>query len=184
MNNVRIIWIKKLRFNSVACQRFSKLTYRHGHHDLPGSGEWQTDHSSHQISPEQTALCSRSVPVVRDQHTPVLVMKTYSRSPSFTFCHIYRSVLENTLTGKACLGAPLQSSRKALGVINKVVATPAASLKAERRLNLLKPRFVLDLYITVWKLFVGWFNVLLHQCKAPAQPSEWGVARDWEVFPI
>lgn len=41
--------------------------------------------------------------------------------------------LRTPLTGKARLGAPLQSSRKALGVINKVVATPAASQKAEQK---------------------------------------------------
>ncbi|XP_048032766.1 securin [Megalobrama amblycephala] len=41
--------------------------------------------------------------------------------------------LRTPLTGKPRLGAPLQSSRKALGVINKVVATPAASHKAEEK---------------------------------------------------
>ncbi len=48
-------------------------------------------------------------------------------------CHIYRSVLENTPDRKGMSWRPLQSSRKALGVINKVVATPAASLKAEEK---------------------------------------------------
>ncbi|RXN22104.1 gamma-aminobutyric acid receptor subunit pi-like protein [Labeo rohita] len=56
--------------------------------------------------------------------------------------------LRTPLTGKARLGAPLQSSRKALGVINKVVATPAASQKAEQKT---KPEEV--------------------KCKAPAQPA-------------
>uniref|UniRef100_A0A8C1WV19 Securin n=1 Tax=Cyprinus carpio TaxID=7962 RepID=A0A8C1WV19_CYPCA len=41
--------------------------------------------------------------------------------------------LRTPLTGKARLGAPLQSGRKALGVINKVVVTPAASHKAEEK---------------------------------------------------
>jgi len=41
--------------------------------------------------------------------------------------------LRTPLVGKTRLGAPLQSNRKALGVINKVVATPAASLKAEEK---------------------------------------------------
>ncbi|KAK7137987.1 hypothetical protein R3I94_013581 [Phoxinus phoxinus] len=41
--------------------------------------------------------------------------------------------LRTPLTGKTRFGAPLQSSRKALGVLNKVVATPAASHKAEEK---------------------------------------------------
>ncbi|XP_067313604.1 securin isoform X2 [Pseudorasbora parva] len=41
--------------------------------------------------------------------------------------------LRTPLTGKTRLGAHPHSSRKALGVINKVVATPAASLKAEEK---------------------------------------------------
>ncbi len=109
-------------------------SYRHGHHDLPGSGERQTDHSSHQISPEQTALCSRSVPVVRDQHSPVLVMKQKLFTKSLIYvCHIYRSVLENTSDRKGTSWRSSAVQQKALGVINKVVATPAASHKAEEK---------------------------------------------------
>ncbi|XP_051514774.1 securin-like isoform X2 [Myxocyprinus asiaticus] len=39
--------------------------------------------------------------------------------------------LRTPLTSKVHIGAPLQSSRKALGVINKIVATPVVSHKAE-----------------------------------------------------
>ncbi|XP_051505776.1 securin-like [Myxocyprinus asiaticus] len=44
--------------------------------------------------------------------------------------------LRTPLTGKARVGAPLQSSRKALRVINKVVATPGLSNKAEEKTKL------------------------------------------------
>ncbi|XP_018971060.2 securin-like [Cyprinus carpio] len=68
--------------------------------------------------------------------------------------------LRTPLTGKARLGAPLLSTRKALGVINKVVATPAGSHKAEEKT---KPAEA--------------------KCKVPAQPASEELPEIEKCFP-
>ncbi|CAM4614637.1 unnamed protein product [Leuciscus chuanchicus] len=64
----------------------------------------------------QNAFCTRTINGVK-----------------FTLITFSDQCLRTPLTGKKLLGAPLQSNRKALGVLNKLVATPAASHKAEEK---------------------------------------------------
>lgn len=49
----------------------------------------------------------------------------------FGFLDVLDPCLKTPLTGKVRVCAPVLSSRKALGVVNKIVATSAASVKAE-----------------------------------------------------